>query len=201
MLRVTISITTTRILEENVHYPLFNSLCAPEGILQFTSVLVALANCFFCFLHPSPHTEGFTMVRASTTSAHPTSKASDGHRLSLRTRQDNVPNTAGGREKNPCFPKILWHLNWMWPQYQWQIQRLKPTHSCVLQGPTYPLCSSCQNSRVLAQRKSLTSSWPWGHGSHFQIRAPHDFSYSLVKDSQSFLTRENILSLQGNPFW
>lgn len=32
LLQVTASVTTTRILEESVYYPLFNSLRAPEGI-------------------------------------------------------------------------------------------------------------------------------------------------------------------------
>lgn len=83
---LTTSTTTTRVLEENVCYPLFNSLCTLEGILQSTSVIASLANCFFCFLHPSTQTDGFKMVRASSKSAHRTSKGSAGSRLSQHTR-------------------------------------------------------------------------------------------------------------------
>ena len=96
-LRVTISIMTTKILEENVYYPLCNSLCAPEGILQFTSVTVALEN---CSLHPSTQTDGFKTAKMSSKSAHRTSKGSAGHRLSQHIRQDNAPHTTGGREKS-----------------------------------------------------------------------------------------------------
>lgn len=94
------------------------------------------------------------MVRASSKSAHHTSKGSAGCRLSQHTRQDNeCPKYCWRQGKTLLFPKD----SEIWIGGDLIISNrfggLNQLIVVSLQGPAHPLCSGWQNSWVSAQRR------------------------------------------------
>lgn len=123
--------------------PSFYSLCAPES-RRFASVIVSRANCFAFSILPCRLMD-LRHWRVS-------SRESAGHRLSKHTIQ--CPKHSWRLGKEPFSQNTLRCQNLRWPHYQQQIQKLKPTQSCVVQGLTHPFHSGCQKTQFLAPRKS-----------------------------------------------
>lgn len=108
-----------------------------------------------------------------------------------------MPQTLLEAGKKPFFSQnTLQRLNLRWPHYQQSIQKLKSTQSCVVQGLTHPFHSGCQNTQFFGPKTASYPPFRWIPQGTPQVMAATSksqllpiFSYSLVKDSQSFLIR------------
>lgn len=87
-------------------------------------------------------------------------------------------------------------LNLRSPHYQQSIQKLKSTQSCVVQGLTHPLPLWMPEHSIFGPKTVSYPPFRWIPQGTPQVMAATSksqllpiFSYSLVKDSQSFLIR------------